>query len=252
MNRVLSRLWMWLYYLLPANPILVRVVHGASRRSRHLLLRTGYLSALLLVVIISLLNSMSGQGASLGELAKSASQTFRLASMAQLALMCFLAPVFTASAITQERDAQTFNILLSTPLSNAQIVFGSLMSRLYFVLMLLVAGLPIFLMTMVYGGVTASQVLESFALSGATAILTGAVAIFVTMAGVGTGRTIFSFALHVWVGTRGIGASGRMFGSNRRGIGAGSISAGLVESNQVTRRRRCLSNRSRTRAGPPC
>ncbi len=195
MNRVLSRLWLWLYYLLPANPILVRVVHGASRRSRHLLLRTGYLSALLLVVIISLLSSMSGQGASLGELAKSASQTFRLASMAQLALMCFLAPVFTASAITQERDAQTFNILLSTPLSNAQIVFGSLMSRLYFVLMLLLAGLPIFLMTMVYGGVTASQVLESFALSGATAILTGAVAIFVTMAGVGTGRTIFSFYL---------------------------------------------------------
>jgi ABC-type transport system involved in multi-copper enzyme maturation permease subunit len=83
---------------------------------------------------------MAGKSASLSELAKGASQTFAWASIAQLLLMCFLAPVFTASAITQEKDAQTFNILLSTPLSNAQIVFGSLMSRLYFVVMLLVAG----------------------------------------------------------------------------------------------------------------
>ena len=195
MTQVLHRLALWLWYLLPANPILVRVVTVASRRPRHLWLRTGYLGALLGVVSVSLLYAISGQNASLAELAKGASTTFQHASLAQLALMCLLAPAFTASAITQERDAQTFNILLSTPLSSAQIVFGSLISRLYFVLMLLIAGLPIFLMTMVYGGVTAPQILESFALSGATAILTGALAIFVAMMGVGTRRTIFSFYL---------------------------------------------------------
>jgi len=153
-----------------------------------------YLSALLAVVLFSLLTS-GGQHSSLTDLAKSASQTFAWASSAQLLLMCFLAPVFTASAITQERDAQTFNILISTPLTNAQIVLGSLMSRLYFVIMLLIAGLPIFLMTMVYGGVTTRQIIESFALSGSTAILTGALAIFIAMVGVGTRRTIFSFYL---------------------------------------------------------
>lgn len=193
MTSVPSRLWLWLWHLLPANPILVRVVYGGSRRARHLYLRAGYLGILLVVVLFSLFYSMSAQSASLAELAKGASQTFRFASMAQLALMCFLAPVFTAGAITQERDAQTFNILLSTPLSNAQIVFGSLMSRLYFVIVLLLAGLPIFLMTMVYGGVTTSQVVQSFVLSGSTAILTGAIAIFIAMIGVGTRRTIFSF-----------------------------------------------------------
>ncbi len=195
MNRIVHKLWLWFWHLLPANPILVRVVHGASRRPRHLWLRVGYLTALLLVVLSSLFLSLSGQSASLAELAKGASQTFKYASMAQLAMMCFLAPMFTAAAITQERDAQTFNILLATPLSSAQIVFGSLMSRLYFVIMLLLAGLPIFLMTMVYGGVTTSQVVESFALSGSTAILTGATAIFIAMLGVGTRRTIFSFYL---------------------------------------------------------
>ncbi|MEK7757774.1 MAG: ABC transporter permease subunit, partial [Planctomycetota bacterium] len=146
------------WHLLPANPILVRVVHGGSRRPRHLWLRVGYLGALLFVVLFSLV--MTWQSGSLAELAKGASQTFKWASTAQLLLMCFLAPVFTASAITQERDAQTFNILLSTPLSSAQIVLGSLASRLYFVITLLFSGLPIFLMTMVYGGVTTRQIVE--------------------------------------------------------------------------------------------
>ncbi len=194
-NAVLHRLWLWFWQLLPANPILVRVVFGASRRPRHFWLRVIYLTALLAVVMFSLTMSMSQRSASLTDLAKSASTTFQYGSMVQLAMMCLLAPMFTAAAITQERDAQTFNILLSTPLSNAQIVFGSLMSRLYFVIMLLVAGLPIFLMTMIYGGVTERQVLESFALSGSTAILTGALAIFVATIRVGTRRTIFSFYL---------------------------------------------------------
>ena len=193
MNVLLAKLWLSFWHLLPANLILVRVVHGGSRRSRHLWLRVGYLGALLFVVLFSLV--MTWQSGSLAELAKGASQTFKWASTAQLLLMCFLAPVFTASAITQERDAQTFNILLSTPLSSAQIVLGSLMSRLYFVITLLLSGLPIFLMTMVYGGVTTRQIVESFALCGSTAILTGALAIFVAMIGVGTRRTIFSFYL---------------------------------------------------------
>lgn len=190
-----GRIWLTFWHLLPANPILVRVVNGASQRVRHLWLRAGYLIVLLIVVLGVLWYHMAGKSASLSELAKGASQTFAWASFAQLLLMCFLAPVFTASAITQEKDARTFNILLSTPLSNAQIVLGSLMSRLYFVIMLLIAGLPIFLMTMVYGGVTTRQIIESFALAASTAILTGALAIFVAMLGVGTRRTIFSFYL---------------------------------------------------------
>ena len=192
-SSAIARLTASLWRLLPANPILVRVVHGGSRRPRHLWLRVGYLGSLLFVVLGSLV--MTWQSGSLAELAKGASQTFKWASTVQLMLMCFLAPVFTASAITQERDAQTFNILLSTPLSSAQIVLGSLMSRLFFVIMLLLSGLPIFLMTMVYGGVTTRQIVESFALCASTAILTGALAIFVAMIGVGTRRTIFSFYL---------------------------------------------------------
>lgn len=198
MNDVLRRLWLWLWLLVPANPILVRVVTSASRRVRHLWLRTTYLIALLIVVLFSLFAFMGGDdGGSLTDLAKGASQTFKFASITQLALMCFLAPVFTAASITQERDAQTFNILLSTPLTSAQIVFGSLLSRLFFVILLLLAGLPIFIIMTAYGGVTTSQIFVSFAISGATAILTGSLAIFISMIRVGTRGTIFSFYLMI-------------------------------------------------------
>jgi ABC-type transport system involved in multi-copper enzyme maturation permease subunit len=213
MSASLSHLGLWFWHLLPANPILVRVVHGGSRRPRHLWLRVGYLAVLLAVVVLSLIGFTSGQSSSLTDLAKGASQTFKFASMVQLALICFLAPVFTASAITQERDAQTFNILITTPLTNAQIVFGSLLSRLYFLVLLLLSGLPIFLMTMIYGGVTSSQVLRSFAISGSTAVLTGALAIAVAMIRVGTRRTIFSFYLLIFLYLLVIQAAGSWSGT---------------------------------------
>lgn len=212
MKAITAEIGVWLWRLLPGNPILVRVVAGGSRRTRHLWIRGGYLGILLFVLLISQLGVNWSTG-SLAALAKSATQTFTYVSYVQLALMCFLAPVLTAGAITQEKDAQTFNILLTTPLSNAQIVFGSLMSRLFFVLVLLLAGLPIFCVTMLYGGVTGQEIFLSFGIAGCTAIVTGSLAIAVSMWKVGTRRTIFSFymtialylmlvfALGVWHGT---------------------------------------------------
>ncbi len=78
---------------------------------------------------------------------------FQKLSYVQLGLVALLAPIFTAGAITQEKDSQTYDILLATPLSNGQIVLGSLLSRLFFVIALLVSGIPIFSITQIFGGV---------------------------------------------------------------------------------------------------
>jgi len=213
MQALLTKLGLWLWHLVPANPIVLRVVYGSSCRTRHLWLRFAYLAVLLIVVLVALTSNVQMRTGTLADLAKGASTTFKWASITQLALMCFLAPMFAAGAITQERDAQTFNILLSTPLSNAQIVLGSLTSRLYFVFMLLVAGLPIFFITMVYGGVTANQIIESFAIAAGTAALTGSLAIAISMIRVGTRRTIFSFYLMIGVYLLAVYALGRWTGT---------------------------------------
>jgi ABC-type transport system involved in multi-copper enzyme maturation permease subunit len=71
-------------------------------------------------------------------------QIFRSMSYLQLGLVALLAPIFTAGAITQEKDSQTYDILLSTPLTTGRSSSGSLLSRLFFVIALLISGIPIF------------------------------------------------------------------------------------------------------------
>lgn len=200
---ILNDLSLWLWRLIPANPILVRVVTGGGKRWQHFHARWIYL--LLLFVFMS----FSGRsGASLTERAKESTNTFYYVSMVQLGLMAFIAPVFAAAAITQEKDSNTFAILLTTPLSSAQIVFGSLLSRLYFVWVLLLSGLPVFCITMIYGGVTMREVVESFGLAACTGLVTGALAITISVLKVGTRRTIFSFFVGVAVYLLAVGAVG--------------------------------------------
>ena len=196
MQAVLRDLGWWFWRLVPANPIVVRVVYAGGRRRQHLWIRTAYLTILAAIAGIGVLVVQSGE-TSLADLAKNATRVFKIVSLVQLGMVCVIAPIFTAAAITQEKDSQTFNILLSTPLSNGQIVLGSLLSRLYFVFMLLVAGIPLFCIMMVYGGVTGEEIALSIALAGATALLTGSMAIAISVIKIGTGRTIFTFYLAI-------------------------------------------------------
>src|SRR5687768_18135179 len=188
----------YFWRLIPANPILLRVVEAGGRRRRDLFIRCGYLGLLIFLVIFSLVSSGTG-GASLGELAKTSAGIFQRMSYLQLGLVALLAPVFTAGAITQEKDSQTYDILLATPLTNGQIVLGSLLSRLFFVIALLISGIPIFSITQIFGGVAIKAIVMSFLIAAATTFVTGSLAMAIATFKVGTRRTIFSFYLFIMI-----------------------------------------------------
>jgi ABC-type transport system involved in multi-copper enzyme maturation permease subunit len=188
----------YLWRLIPANPILLRVVENGGKRRRDLIIRCGYLGLLIVLVLLSLYNSSSNvTSASLAELAKTSATVFQNLSYLQLGLVALLAPVFTAGAITQEKDSQTYDILLATPLSNGQIVLGSLLSRLFFIVALLISGIPIFSITQIFGGVAISHIIVSFLIAAATAFVTGSLAMAIATFKVGSRRTIFSFYLFI-------------------------------------------------------
>src|SRR4051812_36029331 len=190
----------YLWRLIPANPILLRVVEAGGKRRRDLFVRCGYLGLLILVVIFSLVGSGGTLGGgSLGELAKVSAKLFQQMSYLQLGLVALLAPIFTAGAITQEKDSQTYDILLATPLSNGQIVLGSLLSRLFFVVALLVSGIPIFSITQIFGGVAIRSIILSFAIAAAPAFVTASIAMAIATFKVGTRRTIFSFYMLIMI-----------------------------------------------------
>lgn len=181
--------------LIPANPILLRIISMAGKRRRDMLIRCGYLGLLCLWVIFMMLTSSSQSR--LDELAKSSASIFQSISYVQLILVALLAPVFTAGAITQEGDSQTYDILLATPMSNGQIVLGSLLSRVFFVIALLLSGVPVFAITQIFGGVGIWNILYSFGIAAGTAFLTGAIAMALATFRIGSRRTIFGFYLFI-------------------------------------------------------
>jgi len=162
----------YLWRLIPGNPILRRVVENAGKKRRDMVIRCAYLGLLVAVVLYTLWLSGDDFG-DLAALARQSTHLFQQMSYLQLGLVALLSPIFTAGAITQEKDSQTYDILLSTPLTNAQIVLGSLLSRVFFVVALLVSGIPIFAVTQIFGGVAINSIIASFLIAASTALVTG-------------------------------------------------------------------------------
>ncbi len=183
----------WLWHLLPTNPIVVRTVQGASRRMRHLWIRMAYLGVLIAIVGFGLL-ALGGSGASnMAELAKAGTIIFAFVSYAQVALICLLAPLFMAGAISQEQSGKTYEILFTTPMTNLQVVLGSLLGRLFFVLALLLSGLPLFAFLLIFGGVPIASVFVAFTVAGLVALLVGSVAVMLAVLQTGGRKSVFLF-----------------------------------------------------------
>jgi len=179
----------WLSNLLPTNPIAVRIVAGGSKRARHLLIRAGYLG---LMIAILLLGLLGGDG-SMKELATRGAGAFSVVSFGQIGLICILTPIFMAGAIVQEASPRTWDILLTTPLSNLQIVLGNLFGRLFFVLALLLSTLPLFVLTQFFGGVPGEAILTSYGIAASSALVVATTAVMLSVTRSAGKRAVFVF-----------------------------------------------------------
>jgi len=188
----------FLYRLVPANPIVVNVVQSGSDRLQHLWIRMGYTGALILLVMIGLLTGEGLRGAvGLSDLAKNGSTVFQIIAYGQVIMICLLAPLFMAGAIAREQQGKTFDILLTTPLTNLQVVLGSLSGRLFLVLALLLSGLPLFSVLLIFGGVPVQSVFVAFAVAALTALMVGSVATTLAVLRIGGRKAVFVFVIGV-------------------------------------------------------
>jgi len=187
----------WLLALGPTNPIAVRIVENASRRRKHLLVRSLYLAALIIVLLWALLLNAQGDTLDYRQLARAGAQSFTYVAYLQVGLICILAPVFMAGAISQEADPRTWDILLTTPLSGPQIVLGNLFGRLFFILALLLASLPLFAITQYFGGVPGRSILASYLIAACAALVVGTVAIALSVSRLAGKRAVFTFYVAV-------------------------------------------------------
>lgn len=202
------------------NPIAVRLVQNASRRPKHMYIRAAYLAVLILALLWTLLLSTGAGALSYRELAEAGARSFQWIAYLQIGLICVLAPVFMAGAIAQEANPKTWDILLSTPMSRTEIVLGNLFGRLFFILALLVASLPLFAITQYFGGVPGRSIMLSYLIAGAAATLVGTIAIALSVSRLVGKRAVFAFyisvvsyiaitwAIDLWMNMAGMGAAG--------------------------------------------
>lgn len=87
---------------------------------------------------------------------------FSVLSVLQMALVMFITPGLTAGAISTEREKQTLNILLTTTQSSSQIIIGKLLSSVAFLILMLIAGPPLYSIVFLFGGVSPGQFLQCF------------------------------------------------------------------------------------------
>ncbi|MFJ5713337.1 ABC transporter permease [Neobacillus sp. NPDC093127] len=103
---------------------------------------------------------------------------FMMLSFIQMGLILFITPGLTAGVISGEREKQTLNILLTTNQSSTSIILGKLISSVSFLLLMIVASMPIYSIVFLFGGISPGQVVTILGYYIFTILAFGSIGIF--------------------------------------------------------------------------
>ena len=158
------------------NPILARELRQRMRGKRVVFMLTMYLVLVTATMLIahsaaSNSNPLGGDQFFEGEMNIDAllpmqagtvgRSMFTWTVVAMFGLLALALPTMAAGAIAGERERDTLTPMLVTPLGPIRLVLGKLMSSLAFVVLMLIAALPILTVAYVVGGVTIDEVVLS-------------------------------------------------------------------------------------------
>ena len=177
-------------FLAAVSTIMVKELRSRMRGRRAFVVLTVYLAILALitygvyVIVAPNVRDQAGGGfggGGFGQANASAligQSIFTVLSIFQSILVCFIAPAFTAGQISMEREKQTLDLLISTPMRPGAIVIGKLAAALAFVVLMIVAAVPITAIVLMYGGASIDDVVRQQLVLLATALLLGTVGLF--------------------------------------------------------------------------
>lgn len=167
--------------------IMVKELRSRMRGRRAFIVLTAYLALLAFVaygaylVVVPLADRVADAGAGLEQANASAfigRSIFTVLSVFQIVLVAVIAPAFTAGQISLEREKQTLDLLVSTPLRPGAIVIGKLATALAFVVLMILAAVPISAIVLMYGGAEVQNIVNQQIVLLVTAIGFGAIGIF--------------------------------------------------------------------------
>ncbi len=91
-----------------------------------------------------------------------------------------LTPVYVGSAITEEKERKTLDLLFATQMRDHEIVLGKLLSRIVHLGMILLSGLPVLSMAQLWGGIDFPILAANFLNTGLILLSVGSVSILVS------------------------------------------------------------------------
>lgn len=103
-----------------------------------------------------------------------------LLAAVQMGLVMLTTPAIAAGSISGERERQTLDLLLVTKMSPLSIILGKLMSSLAYILLLVVAMLPVFAIIFYFGSISVIQLLQLFLFVLCNSCMVGAVSVFLS------------------------------------------------------------------------
>lgn len=86
-------------------------------------------------------------------------EIFSLFALGQTLLMALLVPATLGSAMTLEKEGETLDLLLTTPVSADRILVGKLSSGICYFVLLQLASVPVLLLCFVLGGLSSADIL---------------------------------------------------------------------------------------------
>ncbi len=89
-----------------------------------------------------------------------------------------LTPPYLSGAIVQEKEKRTLELLLTTHLTDREIVLGKLLARAAHLGGILLAGLPLLALTQLWGGVDFNLLLAAFLATGLNLLAVGAICVY--------------------------------------------------------------------------
>lgn len=135
------------------GPIFAKEMVEMSRRVRYYAIRVLLGSAMLYALFVVLSQHRAASGVmQLRDKSVVAQAFVSRVGVLQFVAIYLLVPLFLCGIVTAERDAQTLEQLFTTHLTNREIVFGKLASRLLVMFMLILSGVPIFNLFLLFGG----------------------------------------------------------------------------------------------------
>jgi ABC-2 type transport system permease protein len=161
------------------NPIIIKELRARMRGSRAFVTLTGALLllgavgyALYRMTLATSQYNSSPISPQIGQM------LFTGLAFIELIIIAAVTPAITAGEISGEKEKQTYEMLLATPLSPTSILSGKLFAAMSYVFLLIFAAVPMASLVFIFGGVSLRDMLKAWIALVVIALLFGVIGLF--------------------------------------------------------------------------